>query len=78
VDLLPRDTWFLFTFVFLYNWPDDDLHTVWKLVARQQTIVVSVFCVTENIDTHNDCYITGMVHIKNNLTSDVNNQSTSS
>jgi hypothetical protein len=25
-DLLPRDTYILFTFIFLYNRPDDDLY----------------------------------------------------
>ena len=34
----------------LYNWSDR-----LKLVARQFTIVSSVFCVTGNADTHYEC-----------------------
>ena len=51
MDLLLHDTWFLFIFLFLYNWSDDDLYTMSKLVARQ-TIAMSVFCVTGNVDAH--------------------------
>ena len=44
---------------FLYNWSDDDLCTTLKLVARQLTIVSTVFCVTGNTDTHCECYTSG-------------------
>jgi hypothetical protein len=39
-----------------YNWSDNNLYTRLKLVARQLTIVSSVFCVTWNTDAHYECY----------------------
>ena len=45
--------------MFLYIWPDDDLYSRSKLVARKETITKSVLCVIVNIDTHYDSSVTG-------------------
>jgi len=38
--------------MFFYNWPEEDLHSRSKLVARQQAIAKCVSCVTVKIDTN--------------------------
>ena len=45
-------------FFFLYNWPDVDLYTRSKLAVSKST-ASSVLCVTGNIETHYECYISG-------------------
>jgi len=42
--------------MFLYNWPDNDLYSGLKLVARLKTISKNVFCVTGNSDICYECY----------------------
>jgi hypothetical protein len=50
----------LFTFMLLYNWPHDNLHSMSKLPARQ-TVTKSVLCMIGNIDIHYECYTNGDV-----------------
>ena len=48
-------------FMFLYNWPDCDLHWKSKLVAIHSAITKSVLCMIGNIDMHYECYTNGDV-----------------
>jgi len=51
----------MFTFMFLYKWPDCDLHWKLKLAAIHSMITRSFLCVIGNIDMHCECYINGDV-----------------